>query len=80
MVKSHLFRLLRAKLSENWVKYLSNVTQNLNLRPLKRIGNLRPIDIQSRYDNIAVQEMQKKEGLLPYQEPGKRIFFRFDFV
>lgn len=44
----------------------------LNKRPLERIGFLRPDDIHSEFDNIKVQEAQKKSQKEPFSEPDWR--------
>lgn len=69
LVKNRLFKLLRYKLSDNWVKYLPYVVAALNKRSLERIGFLRPDDIHSEFDNIKVQEAQKKNHQESFSEP-----------
>lgn len=69
LVKNRLFKLLRYKLSDDWVKYLPYVVAALNKRSLERIGFLRPDDIHSEYDNIKVQEAQKKNHVEAFSEP-----------
>lgn len=72
LVKNRLFKLLRYKLSDNWVKYLPYVVAALNKRSLKRIGFLRPDDIHSEFDNIKVQEALKKNHQETFSEPDWR--------
>ena len=42
--------ILRSKLSKDWPHYLPIVTNSLNNTPLKKIGFLKPCDIQSEAD------------------------------
>jgi len=69
LVKNRLFKLLRYKVSDDWVKYLPYVVAALNKRPLESIGFLTPDDIHSEFDNTKVQESQKKAHSEPYREP-----------
>jgi hypothetical protein len=72
LVKARLFRLLRAKLSDDWPKYLPYVVHALNQRPLERLGGLRPVDVTSVLDDVKVAEAQKAKGDIPFSEPSWR--------
>jgi len=58
--------LLRSKLSQNWPKYLEDITNALNERHLARIGDLQPSTINSFLDDFKVQEALKRH---PYDIP-----------
>ena len=61
--------VLRSKLSKDWPNYLPLVTESLNNTPLKKIGFLRPIDIQSEADTIKVENALRSHGLKPLELP-----------
>jgi hypothetical protein len=62
--------LLRANLTENWVKHLSEVVQSYNHTPIKKLGWLAPENINSVYDSFIVTNAQKKNNILVYKEPS----------
>ena len=61
--------LLRSKLSRDWIHYLPFVTDALNNTPLKKIGFLKPLDIQSEADTIKVESALRSHGLKPLELP-----------
>ena len=71
-----LYMVLRSELSKDWIHYLPIVTKSINNTPLKKLGYLRPIDIQTEADSVKVENALKTHGLekvtLPtYQEQNK---------
>lgn len=70
LVKSRLFRLLRHKLSEDWVRYLPSVTENLNKRILPRLGYLSPSMISSPINDVDVQKARKKNNIHVPTQPS----------
>jgi len=71
-VKKRLWMLMRSKLTNNWPKYLPAVVWALNQRPLKRIGYLKPADINSELDDIKVQEALAEHKIEPFNQPDWR--------
>lgn len=69
LIKKRLFMCMRSKLSQHWSKYLPDIVKSLNERPLKRLGYLRPCDINSPLDVVKVQEARKKNNIKVYEEP-----------
>ena len=61
--------ILRSKLSKDWPHYLPIVTNSFNNTPLKKIGFLKPCDIQREADNIKVENALKSHGLKPLALP-----------
>lgn len=66
----------RSELSKDWVKFLPIVTEAFNNTPLKKLGFLKPSDIQSETDSVRVNAALKEHGLkqpvLPtFQEQNK---------
>lgn len=72
LVKSRLFRLLRDRLSDDWVKYLPFVTSALNKRRLPRLGFLRPEDINSPDNDIDVRKAKEENHIKTLTEPSWR--------
>ena len=69
-MKSRLFRLLRDKLSDDWVKYLPFVTANLNKRRMRRLGYLSAEEIVSPNNDIDVQRAREKNHIVIPTEPS----------
>jgi len=65
-----LYKLLRSKLSDDWPRYIKFVVDALNERPLKRIGYLKPSEINSIEDNQKVFLAWQKHNLPVFEEPG----------
>lgn len=61
--------ILRAKLSKDWIHYLPIVTESFNNTPLKKLGYLKPSDIQSEADTIKVESALRSHGLKPLELP-----------
>jgi hypothetical protein len=72
LVKKRLWMLMRSKLTSNWPKYLQAIVDALNQRPLKRIGYLKPADINSDLDDIKVQQALSDHKIEPYRQPDWR--------
>ena len=70
IVKKKLYMMLRGILNQNWVKYLSIVVDSLNKTPIKKLGWLQPIMINSEKDSVKVLAAQKKEHIEPFSEPN----------
>jgi len=69
LVKRKLYMLLRAKLSENWVKYIQNVANNLNNLPIKKLGFLRPNDIVNEASSVEVSNEKEKHNIPTFRQP-----------
>lgn len=69
LIKKRLFMLLRSKLSSFWSKYLQDIVNALNQRPLKRLGYLKPADISSPLDIVKVQEARKEHNIKVHEAP-----------
>ncbi len=71
LVKTRLFRLLRTLMTQNWPKYLKQVTRAINNSPNSAIGGLKPAQIKSREDGVLID---KKIGVkldVPVEEQKK---------
>ncbi len=54
LVKTRLFRLLRTLMTQNWPRYLNQVTLAINNSPNSAIGGLKPALIKSREDGVLI--------------------------
>jgi len=70
IVKRKLFMLLRSSLSENWVKFLPIVINNLNNLPLQKLGYLKPKDIQSEKSSVEVDKAKLQHHIEIYKQPN----------
>lgn len=61
--------LLRGILSQDWTKYLQGVVNDLNSTPLKRLGWLKPNDINSEIDSVYVDEAKGHFNIPVFKEP-----------
>jgi hypothetical protein len=61
--------LLRAKLSQNWVKYLKIVVNAHNETPIKKLGWMKPNQIHTEFDSTLVDIEKKKHNIETYREP-----------
>ena len=64
-----MYIALRSELSKDWIHYLPIVTESLNNTPLKKIGFLKPSDIQSEADTIKVENALRRHSLKPLELP-----------
>lgn len=70
LIKKALYMLLRGTLSKDWVSALPNIITKLNNSPLKRLGNLKPNDINGIQDSYRVLELKEKLGRPIFKEPS----------
>lgn len=70
LIKKKLYTILRAKVTDNWVKYLPSVVGALNHKPIKALGYRSPAEINSSWDDVKVRKSQKEENLEVYHEPN----------
>lgn len=70
IVKRRLFMLLRGTLSKNWVTELPKICNSLNNTPLRRLGWLKPSDINNILDSAKVNESKEKFGIPILTEPS----------
>ena len=62
--------LLRGTLSKNWVAHLEKICDDMNNTPLKRLGWLKPSDINTIGDSIRVDEAKKAHNIPILKEPS----------
>lgn len=72
ILKRRLYKILRDKLSHNWISVLQIVSEQFNDTPQKKIGFLKPKDINSIFDSVLVSESKlennvKVENYTPYK-------------
>ena len=73
MVKRKLYMLLRGVLSQNWLHFLPIVTNSLNNTPMKKLGWLKPNQIHSEADSVAVTNAKKDLKIKTFVEPTYKI-------
>lgn len=69
-IKSRLYRMLRGNLSKNWVDLLSKICDDYNNTPLKKLGWLKPSEINTIYDSNLVSKSRQKHNIAVYKEPS----------
>lgn len=72
LIKKKLYTMLRAKVTDNWVKYLPSVVDALNHKPIKALGYRSPSEINSSWDDVKVRKSQKDKKIQLYREPNWR--------
>lgn len=70
IIKRRLYRLLRTKVTNDWVEYLPGIVRHYNATPKYSIGNVRPVDITSPEDDPKIDAALKREGRL-YKPPSR---------
>lgn len=65
--------MLRANLSQNWPLVLSKICDDYNNTPLKKIGWLKPNDINTVYDSVQVKNARNKHNITSYNEPSYKL-------
>jgi len=62
--------LLRGTLDTNWVSALKIVTESLNNTPIQRLGWLKPNDVRSEADSVAVDKAKEEHNIPIIKEPN----------
>ena len=70
LLKRRLYQLLRGTLSKNWPSRIQQICDDFNNTPLKRLGWLKPSDINSSADSIKVFEAKKVHNIPILKEPS----------
>ena len=61
---------LRGTLNQNWVEVLEKIVTDMNSTPLKKLGFLRPNQINSEVDSVFVKNAQNSNKIIVYKEPN----------
>ena len=69
LVKRKLYLILQSEQTKNWPKYLKTVAKHLNETPVPKLGDVRPIDINSFLDDYKIREAQKEHFVTPVTAP-----------
>ena len=69
ILKKKLYLMLRSGLSKDWIKYLPNVVNSYNSTPLKKLGFLKPNDINTEFDSVLVDAKKQQQNISSFQEP-----------
>lgn len=70
IIKRRLYKLLRGTLNKDWPSVVGKVVDDYNNTPLKKIGFLKPIDINTKFDSKKVREALKSHNLELKDEPN----------
>ena len=62
--------LLRGTLSRNWPAHIQQICDDFNNTPIKRLGWLKPAEINSLADSIKVTEAKKAHNIPILKEPS----------
>lgn len=68
-IKKRLYKMLRGNLTQDWPQFIKKVVNDHNNTPLKKLGWLKPNDINNEFDSIKVENAQKQINYHPYREP-----------
>jgi hypothetical protein len=60
---------MQSELSENWPKFLPIVIANLNNTPVPKLGNIKPIEVNSYLDDYKIREAQLARNITPVLAP-----------
>ena len=72
-VKRKLYIFLRSHLTQHWTKYFQDVINSLNLIPMKKLGNLRPIEIQNEAGSVLIDKSLKSNNIPIPKDPTYKI-------
>ena len=70
LVKKYLYMTLRGTLNKNWIEVLGKCVENMNNTQVKKIGYLKPNQINSEIDSAFVRNAQKRHNIDFYTEPS----------
>jgi hypothetical protein len=73
IIKKRLYMLLRGTLSHNWVDKITQIVEDYNNTPIKKLGWLTPNSIHSEYDSVKVEAAQKEFNIKPFREPNFHV-------
>ena len=69
LIKRRLYMMMRSEVSTDWPKFLPLVVDALNKKPIKFLGNVSPIEINSQLDDVKIRDAQKTNDVTVYKEP-----------
>ena len=72
-IKRKLFMILRQNLSRDWVKYLSIITETVNLQPRPALGYMSPAQVQCPEAGPMLERAKALHHLPKKEEPSMRI-------
>ena len=61
---------MRAKVTDNWVKFLPDVIRSLNDNEQASLGNTKPSEVKSELDDALVRIRQQEKNLPLVHQPG----------
>ncbi len=70
IIKRRLYKLLRGTRSKDWPSVLEKIIDDYNNTPLKKIGFLKPIEINSKFDSKKIRDALKLHNLKLRDEPN----------
>lgn len=59
VIKRRLYKILRGNLSQDWPSVIEKVAEDHNNTPQKKLGNLKPNDINNSFDSVIVSAAKK---------------------
>lgn len=62
--------MLRGSLSQDWSSVINRITDDYNNTPLKKIGWLKPSEINTVYDSAKVSQKKLEYNVKTYREPS----------
>lgn len=69
LVKRKLYMMMEELNTSNWPALLVKVVEQLNNRPVEKLGGIKPKNINSFYDDVIVREAQKEKKVNVYEQP-----------
>lgn len=69
ILKRRLYKLLRGTLSQDWPSYIEKIVNDYNNTPLKKIGFLKPNEINSVFDSKKIRDALYSQGIDQPNQP-----------
>lgn len=70
MIKRRLYKILRGSLSQDWPAFIENVAIDHNNTPQKKLGFLKPNDINTPYDSAKVTKARQLFNIKSFDLPS----------
>lgn len=69
IIKRRLYKLLRGSLSQDWPNFIEKIADDHNNTPQKKLGFLKPNDIQNSFDSAKVWKLKNLQDIPHFLEP-----------
>ena len=73
IVKKYLYMTLRGTLNQNWVQVLEKIVIDMNNTPIRKLGFLKPNQINSEIDSVFVKNAKASHNIESFQDTNWKI-------